>query len=97
MARIVWTEEAISDLESIREFIARDSPHYGNVVAAELVEAVDRLIDFPESGRLVPEISRGDIREIIHGTYRIVYQLRDGSKLVQILTVFRSSRTFPRL
>jgi hypothetical protein len=38
----------VSDLESIRDFIAKDSPHYGNVVVARLVEAMDRIRDFPE-------------------------------------------------
>jgi plasmid stabilization system protein ParE len=97
VARVVWTDEAISDIEAIRSFIARSSPHYGDVVAARLVEAVDRLIEFPGSGRVVPELGREDVREIIQGTYRIVYQVLDDSQPVEILTVFRVSRTFPQI
>ena len=72
MAHIVWTEEAVSDLDAIRDFIAPNSPLYANVVATQIIEAVDRLIAFPESGRSVPELAREDIRETVHGTYRIV-------------------------
>ena len=44
-----------------------------------------RLIDFPQSGRIVPEIGDRSIREIILGNYRIIYRLR--SEAVEILTV----------
>ena len=94
MVRIVWTAEAISDLEAIRDFIGQISPHYGSVVAARLVESVDRLRTFPKSGRVVPELQRDDIREVIHGLYRIVYRIRE-DETVEIVTVFRASRMFP--
>lgn len=95
MPRIVWTAEAIADIEAIRDFIARNSPHYGNVVAARLVETVDRLRDFPKSGRVVPELRRDDIREIIYGLYRVVYRLREADDILEVVTVFRASRAFP--
>ncbi|MGQ0816118.1 MAG: type II toxin-antitoxin system RelE/ParE family toxin [Gemmatimonadota bacterium] len=95
MTRLVWTEEAIADLEAIRDFIARTSPHYGNVVVARLVEAVDRVTEFPRSGRVVPELQREDLREIIHGLYRIVYRLRDQDSVAEVTTVNRASRRFP--
>jgi plasmid stabilization system protein ParE len=85
----------VSDLESIRDFIAKDSPHYGNVVVARLVEAMDRIRDFPESGRIVPELHLEDIREVIHGSYRIVYRFRRDADVVEVATVFRASRPFP--
>lgn len=85
----------MSDLEAVRDFIGRTSPHYGNVVVARLVEAVDRVRDFPRSGRVVPELQREDIREIVDGLYRIVYRLLDEDRVAEVLTVFRSSRAFP--
>jgi toxin ParE1/3/4 len=97
VARILWTAEAIADLEAIRDFIAEASPHYGNVMAARLVEAIDHLGQFPRAGRVVPELQREDIREVIHGTYRIVYQVHDPDDVVEVLTVFRASRELPEL
>lgn len=92
MTRILWSPQALSDLESIRDYIAHDSPRYAELVMRRLVSAVDRLEAFPESGRVVPERNADDLREIIVRPYRIVYRLRPG--VAEIVTVFRASRLF---
>ena len=51
----------MQDLESIRDFIERDSPRYGRVVVERLVEATSRIELFPMSGRVVPELAREDL------------------------------------
>ncbi|HMP07338.1 MAG TPA: type II toxin-antitoxin system RelE/ParE family toxin [Lacipirellulaceae bacterium] len=48
---------------------------------------------FPEAGRIVPELDRADVREVLIGSYRIVYLV--GSDVVHILTVFHGARLFP--
>jgi len=90
---VVWSPEAIRDVESIRAFIAQDSPVYAELVARRIVAVVERLQLFPESGRMVPERQDPAIREIIVNPYRVVYRLRSG--MVEIATVFRGSRDFP--
>lgn len=85
-----WTNEATSDLDSIKEFISRDSPRYAAMVAERLVQSVDLLRDHPEAGRIVPELNLSDYRELIRGSYRIVY--RNRGETIEILTVFRASR-----
>jgi len=92
VARLRWTSQAIADLEAIGDFIARDAPSVAQVVARQLVEAVERLEVFPRSGRVVPEVGRDDVREIIFGSYRIVYVVNEED--VNILTVFHASRRF---
>lgn len=93
MTRVRWTDQAVDDLQAIRQFIERDSPRYGRLVAERLYQATSRLEVFPRSGRIVPELGRDDLREIIVGEYRIVYRLEPDT--VTLLTVFRSSRLFP--
>ncbi len=93
MTELIWSPQAIRDIESIRDYIADDSVFYADLVAARIVSAVERLREFPESGRLVPERSRTGIREIIVKPYRVVY--RYDSDQVEIVTVFRASRLFP--
>lgn len=88
-----WTEQAVADIREIRAFIERDSARYGRLVAERLVQATERLEMFPDFGRVVPELDRDDVREIIVGAYRIVY--RSEPDAVTLLTVFRSSRLFP--
>jgi len=93
VSHIRWTEQAVTDLQAIRDYIARDSPRYGHLVAERLFEATQRLEDFPLLGRMVPELGLDDIREIIVGEYRIVYRMQ--RKIATILTIFRSSRLLP--
>lgn len=90
MAQVRWTPQAADDLDAIAEYIARDSPHFAGLVVADILETVDRLIDFPESGRVVPEIGDRTIREIILGSYRIIY--RRHGEAVEILTVHHGAR-----
>ena len=93
MTTVRWTLQAVDDLRSIRLFIERDSPRYARLVVERLFEAVTRIEKFPRSGRVVPELDRLDIRELIVGEYRIVYQLEES--VAHVVTVFRSSRLLP--
>jgi toxin ParE1/3/4 len=89
-----WTDQAVEDLRSIRLFIERDSPRYARLVAERLYDATSQIELFPYSGRMVPELNREDMRELIVGDYHIVYRVDD--ELVFLLTIYRSSRLFPR-
>ena len=93
MTEVRWTDQAVGDLQAIRNFIERDSPKYGRLVAERLFSSTERLEAFPLSGRIVPELGRDDIREIIVGEYRLVYRVLP--EVVILLTIFRSSRLFP--
>lgn len=90
MASVAWTPQAIDDVEKIRDFISKDSPSYGDLVARRLVESVGRLEQFPESGRVVPEFRDPTIREILWGSFRIVYRFNGGR--VDVLTVYHGAR-----
>lgn len=61
MTVLRWTEQAVQDLESIRDFIERDSPRYGRLVVERLVDATDRIEIFPMSGRMVPEVGKREV------------------------------------
>ena len=90
MTPLVWTRRAINDAQSIRQFIAQDSPQMAELIVQRLIAAVDRLSQFPQSGRVVPEIEGATIREVIHGSYRIVYRLI--REQVHILTIHHAAR-----
>lgn len=94
MRVLFWTAQARADLAAIRAFISQDSPHYASVVVSRLISATDRLVPFPESGRVVPEFDDHLIREVMHPPYRVVYRLV-GRDEVHVLTVHHSSQTFP--
>ena len=92
MTQVIWAPQAIQDVEAIRAHVARDSPHYADLVVERIVAAVERLQNHPHSGRVVPELGDETIREVIHGNYRIVYRLRHD--VVEIATVFHGARLF---
>ena len=90
MADIRWTRQAADDLESIADFISEDSIHYASLFVINVLGAVQRLENFPRSGRIVPESNDPIIREIILGNYRIVYRVKP--EIVEILTIYHGAR-----
>jgi len=90
MVRIIWSPDAAADLEDICDYIAKDSEHYARVFAQEVINAIERLLLFPESGRIVPEYNQKDMREIIFQNYRIVYRIK--SDAVEIVTITHGAR-----
>ena len=95
MTRLRWSPRSVDDLEAIRGFIARDSSPYADLVIQRIVAAADRLTRFPEIGRIVPEVGEPRLRELIVRPFRVVYRIRPD--LVEVVTVFRSSRQLPQI
>lgn len=93
MTEVRWTERAVEDLAAIKAFIGQESPAYALAVVGRLYQAVGQLAQFPDSGRIVPEQARSEIRELVRPPYRIVYRRRPD--LVEVLLVFRSSLPLP--
>ena len=75
MTQIIWSPRSLRDVESIRDYITRDSPRIADLVVTRIIKAVERLQTFPESGRKVPERNDPEIREVIAAPYRVVYRL----------------------
>ena len=88
--RLVWSLEAIEDIESIALHIARDSSWYAKAVATKIVETAETIPDFPEIGRTVPEIGNSAIRERFVYSYRIVYRIE--AERILIAAVIHGSR-----
>ncbi len=90
MAQVRWTPQAADDLEAICLFIARDAPAMASVFADRIFQATDRLATHPRSGRIVSEFGREDLREIIVGSYRVIYRLRGED--VELITLHHGAR-----
>lgn len=90
MAKIVWTNQSLKDLKLIHEYIKIDSSFYAFRFLNVLVSRTNQLIEFPESGRIVPEKNNASIRELIEGNYRIFYRLQRNT--VTILRIHNASR-----
>ncbi len=90
MAEVRWTKPALDDLGDIVEYISKDSKVYAERFATYILAAARRLESFPYSGRLVPEFNVRNIRELIYGSYRIIYVVR--GKVSYITAVVLGSR-----
>lgn len=98
MAEIVWSERAIKDLENIGEYIAKDSIRYAELVVQKLFNRPQHLVNAPYLGRIVPEFESENIRELIEGSYRIVYLVSpDANQPIEIITVHHNKKEFLRL
>lgn len=87
--KIVWSPIALERVEDTARYIAEDNPDAAVRWVEDLFATVERLADFPKSGRMVPEVGSRRIRELIFGAYRVIYSVKDQ---VDILTVRRSSQ-----
>lgn len=87
--RIVWSPLALERVEDISQYIAEDKPDAAVKWVDGLFATVERLADFPESGRIVPEVGARRIREVVFGTYRVIYSTKEQ---IDILTIRRSSQ-----
>ena len=90
MAQISWTKKSLKDLRAINDYISLDSSFYAARFISKLISRIDQLIEFPESGRMVPEKNVHEIRELIEGNYRIFYRLQ--KEKVTILRIHNAAR-----
>lgn len=84
--KLFWTKEALLCLQEIEEYISRDSSIVAIEFVDKLISVAETIINNPGIGRIVPELSLENIREILHKNYRIVYLVKKNS--IDILTVF---------
>ncbi len=88
--KLRWMPQARADLQAIYDYIAEDSPQNAARMIERLLDRAERMVDFPQSGRKVPEYQREDIREVIESPYRIIY--RTLPDRIDVLTVMHSAR-----
>lgn len=91
MVKVNWTNSAIEDLNDIGEYIAKDSEKYAQITVSQLFSHVDILEEFPNAGKKVEEFDDISIRQLIKGSYRIVYKIISKNN-IDILTVHNCSR-----
>lgn len=90
--KVSWSASARADVRGIRRYIAQDSPFYARQFCERLIAAVEKLVEHPRLGRLVPEAegAGAEVRELVFRDYRILYLVTD--EPVQILAVIHGAR-----
>ena len=90
MVKVIWSEFAIEDLRSIHTYISQDSKIYADRFIDKIVARVEQLETHPQSGRIVPEFQIDSLRELIEGSYRIIYEINAAS--IGVVRVHHSAR-----
>jgi addiction module RelE/StbE family toxin len=93
--RLRWTRTAVDDLEEIAAFIAEDAPGAAARLVRRIRDAVRSLSDLAERGRRVAELPAIDVRELIVGSYRLVYRIEP--EAVVVLTIVHGARDLAAL
>ena len=88
--KIEWTNPAVSDLQYIRDYIARDSEFFAHRFTERIIDTISPLPQFPEIGRVVPEAEDKNIRELLFQNYRIIYRVEQ--ERILILAVIHGGR-----
>lgn len=74
--RVHWTDTAEGHLDAIYAYIAQDSHEYAKHMVDRLTRRSQQIAEFPFSGRRVPEYDVDQIREVIEGSFRIIYHIK---------------------
>jgi plasmid stabilization system protein ParE len=94
---VILTPQSQDDLREIVSFIARDNPSQAMKFGYALIDKALSLDTFPERGRTVPELQLESVREIIHGSYRIIYELLHDPDAVFVLRFWHAARGAPQI
>jgi toxin ParE1/3/4 len=93
--RIVWTSESRWWLREIYSYISRDSPATALKVVRRIYERAHILVGFPELGHVYEPAREENVRTLVYGHYRIVYQPSEGDEIF-ILGVFHGALDLER-
>ncbi|MEP1923789.1 MAG: type II toxin-antitoxin system RelE/ParE family toxin [Ekhidna sp.] len=90
MARIIWTETALNELDEIADYISLDNPTAAKKLVRSAFKRIERLASHPKSGKLVDEFDKSVYRELVSSPCRIFY--RHEKEIVYIVHVIREEQ-----
>ncbi len=89
--KITWSPVAVEQARDIASYIALDNPSAAEQWIEKIFGSVERLVKYPESGRVVPEIKRKEFREVVQGNYRVIYKIQETQLLVLLVKNYRQN------
>jgi plasmid stabilization system protein ParE len=88
--KVAWSYVALGNLIEANKYISIENPEAARKAIKDIDETGDKIKEFPEKGRIVPEFRRNNIREVFCFEYRIIYRIE--SRRIFILTVRHMKR-----
>jgi toxin ParE1/3/4 len=90
MVKVIWTEPAAVQFESILDFIGLDKPDAARTVAARIFNAVEHLERHVRLGRSIPEFPHPSFRQVWIKPSWLYYRLSKGT--IHIVHVRRGKK-----
>ncbi len=90
--KVLWTDAAIAQLHAIHSYVAQTSPEYARRIVDRLTRRSMQIAVFPFSGRMVPEYELNEVREVIEGSYRLIYLIKEDDDQIEVLAAIHSAR-----
>ena len=90
MARLIWAEPALQDLEQIADYIALDDPMAAKQLVRRVFAKAELLQEFPEMCPTPHDLPDSRYRHLLVRPLRIFYRLQDDD--VVVIYVMRSER-----
>ena len=94
---VILTPQSQADLAHIVRYIARNNPEQARAFGNLLIDKALSIGPLPERGRVVPELNVLSVREIIHGPYRIIYEIFQDPTVVYVLRFWHAARGAPEI
>jgi plasmid stabilization system protein ParE len=92
--KILYTEDALTDLEAILNYIRADNPAAAERFGTALLNHVELLESFPRLGSPVSRLSK--VRKFLHSPVRVYYRIHEDRKIIEILYFWHGSRSDPQ-
>ncbi len=90
MARVIWTDPALADLDAIADYIALDKPDAAKRLVRRAFEKVELLETFPEMCPYARDLPEQRYRHFSLPPLRIFYRV--AKDVVYIVYVMRSEK-----
>ena len=92
--KVTLSNRAKKDLRGIFSYMAENSPKLAIEANKKMFSMIERLEQFPNMGRIVPDIKDKLCREVFYKRYRIVYSVIEEKDEIYIHFVIDGRKNF---
>jgi toxin ParE1/3/4 len=92
---IIWSPSAKADLKSIVSYVAEYNREAALRLGIKIIDASKQIEKFEKSARVVPEFCNPEVRELITGSYRVIFRVK--GERIEIIRVWHAARGQPEI
>lgn len=89
-AQVIWSDEALNDLEVIYDFLADKSQPAAQRIVESILSRSHQLASFPKSGakqEMMKAAGKG-YRYLVEGNYKVIYSYQPEKSVIHVEVIF---------